>query len=489
MLFNSPSFIFGFLPAVLAGFFVLGRYASPRVAILWLGLASLVFYGFDNPALQLPLILVSIAFNFIVGRALARTGRRALLVTGVVGNLLLLGFFKYAGLLLGTVADLTGLALPRPDIPLPIGISFYTFTQIAFLVDASRGEAKEYDPVHYALFVTYFPHLIAGPILHHKEMMPQFKALAPGRLGAEDFAVGLTIFVIGLFKKVVLADGVARFVPFAFGAEAAEPGLVAAWTGALAYTLQLYFDFSGYSDMAVGLSRLFGVDLPLNFASPYKSTSVIEFWRRWHMTLSRFLRDYLYIPLGGGRRGPARRHANLMATMLLGGLWHGAGWTFVLWGGLHGAYLVANHLWRALKARLGLFPGEPTRARLLAAGALTFRAVVVAWVPFRAASFAQAHGVLAGMAGLNGTALGTLPEGPSLPLAWLWIAGLLALAWFAPNAQEIMARHLPQMRRATAARGLLLWRPTAWHAALLGLAAVVALGHLANVSEFLYFQF
>jgi D-alanyl-lipoteichoic acid acyltransferase DltB (MBOAT superfamily) len=208
------------------------------------------------------------------------------------------------------------------------------------------------------------------------------------------------------------------------------------------------------------------------------------------MTLSRFLRDYLYIPLGGGRHGPARRHGNLMATMLLGGLWHGAGWTFALWGGLHGAYLVANHLWRALKARLGLFPGEPTRARLLAAGALTFVAVVAAWVPFRAASFAQAHGILAGMAGLNGAAPGTLPEVLSLPLAWLWIAGLLALAWFAPNTQEIMARHLPQMPQLTTVRhSLLLWRPTAWHALAFAVAAVIALGHLAHVSEFLYFQF
>jgi D-alanyl-lipoteichoic acid acyltransferase DltB (MBOAT superfamily) len=491
VLFNSVEFIFLFLPLALGAFWALLRAGGNRAAALWLLACSLFFYGWWSPR-HVVLLLLSIAFNYAVGLALGRTAagarRRAVLAIGVGGDLLLLAFFKYADFLLLSLSGLPGVDLEPLGILLPIGISFYTFTQIAFLVDAARGEAKEYDPIHYALFVTYFPHLIAGPILHHKEMMPQFKALAPGRLGAEDLAVGLTIFVIGLFKKVVLADGVARFVPFAFGAEAAEPGLVAAWTGALAYTLQLYFDFSGYSDMAVGLSRLFGVDLPLNFASPYKSTSIIEFWRRWHMTLSRFLRDYLYIPLGGGRRGPARRHANLMATMLLGGLWHGAGWTFVLWGGLHGAYLVANHLWRALKARLGLFPGEPTRLRLLAAGALTFVAVVGAWVPFRAASLAEARSILAGMAGLHGAGLGALPGG--LPHAWLWIAGLLALAWLAPNTQEIMARHLPQMREAAAAgRGLLLWQLTPWHAALLGLAAVVALGHLAHVSEFLYFQF
>ena len=373
-------------------------------------------------------------------------------------------------------------------IILPIGISFYTFTQIAFLVDAWGGEAEEYDPVHYALFVTYFPHLVAGPILHHKEMMPQFKALSPARLRTDDLAVGLTIFIIGLFKKVVLADGVARFVPYAFAPDT-PPDLVGAWTGVLAYTLQLYFDFSGYSDMAIGLSRMFGVDLPLNFASPYKATSIIEFWRRWHITLSRFLRAYLYIPLGGNRQGSGRRYANLLATMLLGGLWHGAGWTFVLWGALHGAYLAANHLWREVKTRLGLFGGPTTRLRLVVAGGVTFIAVVVAWVPFRAASLAQAGEVLAGMAGMNGLALPAPLDEGSVALAWAWILGLLAITWLAPNTQEIMARYLPQMRDATGATGLLGWRLDLRYAALAAIAAVIALGHLGNVSEFIYFQF
>jgi D-alanyl-lipoteichoic acid acyltransferase DltB (MBOAT superfamily) len=352
--------------------------------------------------------------------------------------------------------------------------------------------AKEYDPIDYGLFVTYFPHLIAGPILHHKEMMPQFKGLRADRLRADDVAVGLTIFIIGLFKKVVLADGVAAYVPTAFGG-AAEPELGAAWMGTLAYTLQLYFDFSGYSDMAVGLSRLFGVDLPLNFDSPYKAGSIVEFWRRWHMTLSRFLRDYLYIPLGGGRCGPARRYANLMATMILGGLWHGAGWTFAAWGALHGGYLVLNHLWRALKRRLGLLPGEPGPLRRLGAWALTFLAVVVAWVPFRATSWGQAREVLEGLAGLNGLALTALPDLQALVTGWAWILALLAIAWLAPNTQEIMADHLPQMRgrhpHPALARRLLRWRPSPLPAAVCALAAIAALGHLANVSEFLYFQF
>ena len=490
MLFNSVEFIFTFLPVTLALFWVLLRFGNRPAALLLL-LASLFFYGWWSPR-HVVLLLASIAFNYGVGAALGRMRdarwRRLLLAFGIAVALGLLAFFKYADFALASLSWLPGIDLEPLGILLPIGISFYTFTQIAFLVDAWRGEAREYDPVHYALFVTYFPHLIAGPILHHREMMPQFKALRWEHLRADDIAVGLTIFIIGLFKKVVLADGVAGFVPYAFTPDVA-PGLAAAWSGALAYTLQLYFDFSGYSDMAIGLSRLFGVDLPLNFASPYKATSIIEFWRRWHMTLSRFLRDYLYIPLGGSRHGGNRRYANLLATMLLGGLWHGAGWTFLLWGALHGAYLAVNHLWRAARSRLGRLPGESTRLGLIVAGGLTFLAVVTAWVPFRASSLAQAGHVLAGMVGLNGLALPKPLEAGTLVLAWCWIAGLLAVAWLAPNTQEIMARHLPQMRRAVGAQGVLRWRLEPWYAAVAALAAVVALGQLGQVSEFLYFQF
>ncbi len=493
MLFNSVEFIFLFLPVTWC-VFVLALRAGNRAAAAWLLLASLFFYGWWSPR-HIALLLLSIGFNYAVGRLLARGGRperlrRLLLTAGVGVDLLLLAFFKYADFLLFSLSGLPGVELEPLGILLPIGISFYTFTQIAFLVDAYRGEAEEYDPVNYGLFVTYFPHLIAGPILHHKEMMPQFKALRAKGLSADDVAVGLTVFVMGLFKKVVLADGVAAYVPTAFGS-APEPALGAAWMGALAYTLQLYFDFSGYSDMAVGISRLFGVDLPLNFNSPYKAGSVIEFWRRWHMTLSRFLRDYLYIPLGGGRARPARRYLNLMATMLLGGLWHGAGWTFVVWGGLHGAYLVVNHLWRATKARLGVLQTAPGPARRLGAWALTFLAVVVAWVPFRAASWSQAREVLEGMAGLNGLGLAALPGTTAQALGWAWIGLLAAVAWLAPNTQEIMRHYLPQMRARPVAAlpRAFAWRPSPAFAAACAAAAVVALGHLANVSEFLYFQF
>src|SRR5215831_9823145 len=303
MLFNSAQFIFVFLPIVLSVFFLLGRLREQILAVMWLVAASLVFYGFDDPYRLLPLILASIAFNFFIGR-------------------MLLGYFKYAGFLDETLDAVTGIALPKPNIDLPIGISFFTFTQIAFLVDAYRGEAREYEPFHYALFVSFFPHLIAGPIYHHKEIMPQFHLQENFRFDISNFGFGLTWFALGLAKKMLFADVLAQYATPIFNAAAAGQavGLVDGWIGACGFGLQLYYDFSGYTDMAIGLALMIGVRLPLNFDSPYKALSLVDFWRRWHMTLSRFLRDYLYIPLGGNRKGPRRRYINLLVTMLLGGL-------------------------------------------------------------------------------------------------------------------------------------------------------------------------
>jgi alginate O-acetyltransferase complex protein AlgI len=310
-----------FFPILWAGFFLFGQ-VNRYLAVGWAVLGSLVFYGWDDPWRLIPLILVSIAFNFVVGRGLSRKQSGWLLFLGVTGNLLLLGYFKYATFLVDTVAALSGRSLPNLDIVLPIGISFYTFTQIAFLVDAYRGEAREYEPLKYGLFVTYFPHLIAGPILHHKEIMPQFDRPDIYVPRLDCVVLGLTWFAIGLFKKVILADGIAAFVGAAY--KAASSGAAVsfsdAWIGTASYALQIYFDFSGYSDMAIGLALIMGITFPLNFNSPYKADSLIDFWRRWHMTLSRFLRDYLYIPLGGNRQGPGRRYVNLLITMVLGGL-------------------------------------------------------------------------------------------------------------------------------------------------------------------------
>jgi D-alanyl-lipoteichoic acid acyltransferase DltB (MBOAT superfamily) len=400
MLFNSLAFILGFVPTVLLGFFLLGRW-SPAAALAWLTAASLVFYGWWNPA-WLPLLLGSIAFNFLLGRALAQQARPALLAAGITANLLLLVHYKYTGFLLENWAQLLGTTPAAAPAELPLGISFFTFTQIAFLVDVYRRKAADFNPVRYGLFVTYYPHLIAGPVLHHAEMMPQFARPDIFRFSPERLANGSTIFLLGLFKKVVLADRFATFANPAFAAAGSQPvGFFESWGAALSYTLQLYFDFSGYSDMAIGLALMIGVQLPLNFHSPYKSLDIAEFWRRWHMTLSRFLRDYLYIPLGGNRRGPARRWLNLWLTMLLGGAWHGAGWTFIVWGGLHGAYLVVHAAWRAAVERV--VPGWQL-PRLLA-WALTLAAVVVAWVFFRAPDLNSACSLLRGMAGLQGSQL------------------------------------------------------------------------------------
>lgn len=311
-------------------------------------------------------------------------GKKSLLGAAITANLLLLAYYKYANFFVSSLSSAAGWESINLDIILPIGISFFTFTQVAFLVDTYQGKVKEYNFAHYLLFVTYFPHLIAGPVLHHKEMMPQFADKKTYLPSADNFAIGLSIFVIGLSKKVLIADNIAPLANPVFEINA-HPALVESWFGALAYAMQLYFDFSGYSDMAIGLSRLFGVRLPLNFNSPYKAENIIDFWRRWHMTLSRFLRDYLYIPLGGNRNGSFARFRNLFITMLLGGLWHGAGWTFVIWGGLHGIYLGINHGWHFLQEKLGLSASQSLRSKIVARS-ITFLAVLVAWVFFRAPS-------------------------------------------------------------------------------------------------------
>ncbi|MBR1276337.1 MBOAT family protein [Bradyrhizobium sp. AUGA SZCCT0283] len=478
MLFNSHSLIFLFLPVVLLGYFALGR-RSNLAPVVWLALASLVFYAFGGWQF-VPLLLVSIAFNYGVGyllisRKLGPGVRFAALAIGVAGDLVVLGIFKYAGFFAANLNALfsTGFVV---NIVLPVGISFYTFTQIAFLVDAYRGNVARYALPHYALFVAYFPHLIAGPILHHRDMIPQFERAETKRPDPHLILCGLIIFAIGLFKKTCLADGIQPLVSQAFGPNA--PTFDQAWIGVLAYTFQLYFDFSGYSDMAIGLSLMFGIFLPLNFNSPYKAVSIIDFWRRWHMTLSQFLRDYLYIPLGGNRHGRVLRYVNLMITMLLGGLWHGAAWTFVAWGALHGVYLCINHAWT------NYGPKAPPRFALLAdiaGAALTFLAVVIAWVFFRAPDIATALAVLSKMADPSNIAFGRVEI-----VYALFVAIYAALAWFAPNTQEIMGydhknRVVGEGLRAQRMRPLFLYAT----------AAVLAFGILGiqQHSEFIYFRF
>lgn len=408
MLFNSYEFIFLFWPIVWLVFYGLGK-RQQLWACGFLGLASLFYYGYSSLE-SVPLLLGSIVANYFLGGRLSETRSPRLLWGAIVLNLSLLAYFKYANFFISNLSPLAqplGLNWPTAlQIALPVGISFFTFTQIAFLVDAQRGLVRERNPLHYLLFVTYFPHLIAGPILHHKQMMPQFgddKTYTPNW---DNVASGLILFSVGLAKKVLLADPLAVYADGVFGAT--QSGVTTlhgaeAWAGALAYTFQIYFDFSGYTDMALGISRSFNIALPINFAAPYRSTSIVDFWRRWHISLSTFLRDYLYIPLGGNRHGPARRYLNLFATMLLGGLWHGAAWTFVVWGALHGLYLGINHFFS--RWTTPTWPRGLNWLKLFLSGLVTFIAVVVAWVFFRANSFSGAWLLLQAMFGLNGAPL------------------------------------------------------------------------------------
>ena len=515
MLFNSYIFLLAFLPLTLALFALALRRVGLTAALAVLVAASLLYYAYWNPA-YLWIILASIAGNFAFGAIIARARghlAKALFVAGVCANLGLLGFYKYAVFLietLGLASATQGGGLEFANTILPLGISFFTFQQIAYLADIHSGERSEDSLLRYALFVTFFPQLIAGPIVHHREMLPQF---AEGKLlgiKVENLSIGLTIFAIGLFKKVVIADGVAPYSTPIFGQAAAGEAvsLIPAWTAALAYTFQLYFDFSGYSDMAVGAARLFGIRLPMNFNSPYKARNIVDFWRRWHMTLSRFLRDYVYVPLGGNRLGKSRRYVNLMATMLLGGLWHGAGWTFVLWGALHGAYLMINHAWRAGLARWR--PGRRRGGPLArwSARLLTFLAVVVAWVLFRADSVDAALTIWSGMAGLNGielplrlaALLGPLQSVgvvfvptplTDLLITLAWLGALLVGVWTLPTAYGWLAAYEPALNTADAkAPKRLAWRPTMLWAMVVGGLLIVALAQLSGgESEFLYYEF
>ncbi len=521
MLFHSPIFLFFFLPITLGTYLLFERRAPAGISIGFLALASLFFYSWWNP-FYLPLLTGSIVFNFAIGRLISPDSslqrRQRLLVLGIVSNLAVLAVFKYADFVTQTLEGLGNLHISPLGIVLPLAISFFTFQQIAFLVDCSQGKAPERSFAAYCLFITFFPHLIAGPIVHHREMMPQFARLIAGNRRSppevwDDLAVGLAMFTIGLVKKVAFADQFGIWADNAFRAADAGASItfIEAWLGTASFALQIYLDFSGYTDMALGLARLFGVRLPLNFDSPYKATSIIEFWHRWHMTLSRFLRDYLYYPLGGNRLGPMRRRLNIMMVMLIGGLWHGGSWTFVVWGGLHGIFLVINHAWRALAAR-GL-PSLGTWPSLL----LTTGCVTVAWVFFRAETFAGSWTMVRGLFGLNGimlplhwrpsfTALVATLAKFGLPVGFAplgtysggtqveWVIfGFMAM-WFLPNTQELMRRYNPAFETVQPPGGItawLTWRPSfvlgvAFALSALAISILVLRG---KAGEFIYFQF
>ena len=517
MLFNTYEFIFLFLPLTVFIFHLIGKQGHHRIAIAWLVGASLFFYSWWNPA-YLGLMLFSIIFNYGVGVSLggllSRTRKKPILAFGIAANLWLLGYFKYANFFVDNINILAGSNIILRDIILPLAISFFTFQQIAYLVDAYRGYTKEYNFLHYCLFVTFFPQLIAGPIVHHKEVLPQFARDVVYQIRAKHLAVGLTIFTIGLFKKVVFADGISIYATPVFNAAEAGVHLTffESWFGALSYSLQLYFDFSGYSDMAIGLARMFGIVLPINFNSPYKATSIIDFWKRWHITLSRFLQDYLYIPLGGNRKGEVRRYVNIMVTMLIGGLWHGAGWTFVLWGGLHGMFIVINHLWRESYKHY-----RRSKLYFLFAWILTMLAVVISWVPFRATSMDGATNVLSGMIGINGFALPFTYKSHLNHVANLgnylvqlgfqftdvininfysiiFIGLLFIVATVLPNTQQIIiqtqsAVHTCKDKTVKINSKWFEWEPTVLYSVAISIAFFLSILSITSASEFLYFQF
>ena len=527
MLFNSFEFIFLFLPITLLGFFVLGRrvkYVKQQIPILWLVIASLFFYGWWKP-LNLPLIMVSMLVNYSLGHLLGNVIeksniKKTVLLLGIVFNLALICYFKYSNFLVRNINQFAGLEIEWSSVVIPLAISFYTFQQIAYLVDAYQGQTKEYNIVKYVLFVCFFPQLIAGPIVHHKEVLPQFEQASIYKFSQQTLAIGLTVFIAGLFKKVIFADRIAEYSNLAFAAvsQGIELTFSEAWVGALGYSLQLYFDFSGYSDMAVGAAYMFGIRLPLNFNSPYKAVSIVDFWRRWHITLSHFLRDYLYIPLGGSRKGPLRRYSNLLVTMLLGGLWHGAGWTFIFWGGLHGTYLIINHLYRSIRKSLG-HDLKNDGWLLRGIGWLTtFIAVVISWVFFRANNFATATSMLQSMFGFNGIELPVFIEpylgflrnfgigflgftvnvGISQKYATFGIIMLLVIAWFTPNTQQWMGKYNPTLTEPIEQNQpqwlqrfwqYLSWQPNKIWTVIIAALTTLSLLCFTRVSEFLYFQF
>lgn len=516
MLFSSWQFIFGFLPVTLAVFLLLpARWRTARK--IWLTLASFFFYAYWKVE-YVPLLAGSILFNYGTAELLLRCrGRKAgrlLLLGGIAGNLGLLAYFKYTNFLLSTLAQLSGHSLARWDILLPLAISFFTFTQIAYLVDVFRDHTRHYRFLDYALFVVFFPHLIAGPIVRHWEIIPQYanRELRPNGV---DLGAGGLLFLLGLYKKLLLADPVSRFAVAVYGA--ADQGLAIssfdAWLGTLAFALQIYFDFSGYSDMAIGLARMFGIQFPANFDSPYRAGSIIDFWRRWHMTLTRFFREYVYFALGGSRCGPLRQSGNLMATMLLSGLWHGAGWTFVIWGGLHGAFLLINHRWRSwVRSRGWRLTHWSWRTACVL---LTFSAVLLSWVFFRASSLSSAGHLLASMTGWHGVSvpaefarcgpgveslvarlgIAVTPDTTHLSSAdyrsaLLWCAALLFLSWFFPNTQQLLTSYQPTLEAIERAPPFRL-RLNARAGLVCGLLFFFVLRGYFTVtpSPFLYFNF
>lgn len=509
MLFNSIEFLFFFLPAALLGFHALRRLGNREILIVWLVACSLFFYAWWNP-IYLLLLALSAAVNYNLGRILAGSGGRGWLVLGILFNLGLLAYFKYANFFLDNIRFLFDPSFNFERIILPLAISFYTFQQITYLVDTRGGLTEPHGFLEYSLFVSFFPQLISGPIVHHGEMLEQFNSLDRPRDYSRQFAIGYSILIIGLFKKVVIADTLAQFSTPVFDLAAAGAALhtVDVVAATFAYAFQLYFDFSGYSDMAVGLATLFGIKLPVNFFSPYRARNISEFWRTWHATLSRFLRDYVYSPLGGFFCSPNRQRFNLFTTMFAGGVWHGAGWTFAVYGLCHGVYAVVHQLWRIkVSGPLGLVGKTWYKA---AAQLTTFLTVVFTLVFFRSDSVGTAlhmfrrlfhwsesgfiNTYLAAIKRTDTFRMGELltDRFDAVAMVYASLALALLICWLAPNTYQLFQSQGVTLETTAAGRPAvrgLQWRPsTAW-SLFIGLLTALSLLNLSYVSEFLYFQF
>lgn len=513
MLFNSYLFLFLYLPIAIFGAYFLIYFYKPLV-VPWLLTFSLIFYGGWNPN-YLVLLLASIGFNFSIGKLIVKNKlqfyKKCYLILGIVGNLSALFYFKYTNFFIQNINFIAHTDFNFYKIILPLGISFFTFTQIAFLVDAYYGKVKQFGIFNYSLFVSYFPHLIAGPIIHHKDVMPQFNKILNTKQFPlmRYFMIGLTIFIIGLFKKVCLADTLAPKVNYIFDlpGKGYDLSFADSWMGAIGYTLQLYFDFSGYSEMAIGLSFMIGIKLPINFFSPYKAVNIIDFWRRWHMSLSRFFRDYLYIPLGGSRKGPFRKYLNLFIVMVIVGFWHGAGWTFILWGTYHGTLLILNHGWHAIKEQLSSQFSLNITSRAVnnliqfISIAVTFFCVVIGWVLFRANDFATAQNFYQGMFHYHSYFYGS--AGLINPLNYIFfglflLVGLI-ICYTLPNTIEIMKNTNAILNNpakdtfkseAIGMAKILEWAPSIWYAIPIGVLTYFAVTTISQTpSTFLYFNF
>jgi alginate O-acetyltransferase complex protein AlgI len=545
VLFNSYGFIFAFLPATLAGYFSLGVF-SRTAALRWIIFASLFFYVLWRPVNAL-IIAPSILINFGLARCLQRLGlddkrtriARLVLLLGIAFNVTFLGYFKYIDFGRSTINDIFGTNLVLTHIILPLGVSFITFQKIAFLIDVHSGRVRSFTFQDYCLFVLFFPQLIAGPIVHYREMMPQFHR-APCRFDKQDFAVGLTLLSFGLFKKVAIADHLAAVVSpiYSHAASGAGTSLLLAWAAATGFTLQIYFDFSGYTDMALGIARFFGVRLPQNFNSPLQASSIIDFWLRWHMTLTRFLTAYIYNPLAlwltrrwlsRGRPGLSGQNTTvgaffyllmfpLLLTMFVSGLWHGAGYGFIIWGMLHGLYLSINHAWRLIRPRLWPDTRNYEHLSRFFGGLLTFVAVAVAMILFRSPTLTSAYDLMKGLVGQNGVSLPQVTYDHLGPLAgWLhrlgattmvsaswsgdefataamWIFASMFIALACPNTQQILASYEPALGVRPSGNKFAYGRIMQWNASLpwaigVSIIAAIAMFSLGGSSEFLYWQF